>query len=73
MQPLLPVLSQHHSVHRFARDYSLRPISRDAVVQGRQRSQEVFERKAVAAGRARIDVAQQLVALDCEPVRYRHR
>ena len=72
-QPLLPVLSKHRVVHRFAREHSLRTISRDAEVQGRESSQEVLESKVVAAGRARVGVAQQLEELDCKPVRYQHR
>ena len=33
----------------------------------------MLESQVVAAGRARFFVAQQLVELDCKPVRYQHR
>ena len=72
-QPLLPVISKHRGVHRFAREHSLRPISRDAEVQGREISHEVLESEVVAAGRARVGVAQQLEELDCKPCRNQHR
>ena len=55
-QPLLPLVAKHRVVHRFAREHSLRPISRDAEVQGRESSQEVLESEVVAAGRARVGV-----------------
>ena len=72
-QPLLPLVSKHLVVHRHACQHSLRPISRDAEVQGRESSQEVLESEVNAAGRARVGVAQQLEELDCKPLRYKHR
>ena len=60
-QPLLALVPKHRGVHRLAREHSLRPISRDAEVQGRESSQEVLESEVVVAGWARVGVAQQLV------------